>query len=511
MYYFLDNRLDPKSSGIEHAEIKRLRLFHQLGEKAQLVMCDFNRFAHDNLRLYGLTDDDYINMFDYFAGTVHYPARDLTISHLSIDQTSHISQRTHGYEVSEGNRKTLFINLMPNSEQINTVKYFNGDGNCTKQDFYDTRGFKSLTQFYATNKQELVYEQFYKPNGAIYYEISYEQRPNWLAATNIQLINFTGKNYSLMNIGEAFTIMLDHLNQNDGDKLSTFISDRSNITNLPMINMKTPARKIEHFHNIHFRDYWDPMNSPLTYPSVADTDLLRQTDLVIVPTPQQAADMKERLKTQVPIVAIPVGIVPDQQLNAPRITFQKRQPGKIIAVARLFYEKRLDDAIKAFAKAHKRIPNLTLDIYGYGDGNDNYKEEKMLKALTQELQLTDFVHFKGYQTDMRAVYNSAQLMIMSSRYEGAPLSIIEAQSHGVPVISYNTHYGPAYLIRNGVSGNIVPDGNVNALADSIITYFRDPRLQVAMSKNADENAARFSSDQVWQSWQKYVINGADLF
>ncbi|MEB3365164.1 glycosyltransferase [Lactobacillus sp. R2/2] len=272
-----------------------------------------------------------------------------------------------------------------------------------------------------------------------------------------------------MNIGQAFTIMLDQLNEQDGAEKSTFISDRSNITNVPMINMKTPARKIEHFHNIHFRDYWDP-SSPLTYNSISNNELLSKTDLVITPGKHQADDMRKRLRTQVPIVSIPVGIVPDEQLQAEHIPMSDRTKGKIIIIARLFYEKRIDDAIKAFNQAYQKNDSLTLDIYGYGDGNDNFKEEKMLKKLVQDLGLEDVIHFMGYTQDMDSVYDNAQLSVLSSRYEGAPLSIVEAQSHGVPVIAYDINYGPADLIADGQSGFIVPSGHIDELAAKITEF-----------------------------------------
>lgn len=505
MYYFLDNRLDLKSSGIEHAEIKRLQLFKQFGVKAKLVMCEFNRFAHQNLLSYRLTDDDYINMFDYFAGTTQYKGHVMKLNDLSISENYHCTKSNSNYEVYDNQRKVMEIKLFSGSEQIDTIKYFNGDGNCTKQDFYDTRGFNSLTQFYDTGNQHLVCEQFHRVDGSVYYEIAYEQRPNWLAATNIQLINFKGITYSLMNIGEAFTIMLDDLNQSDGDQWSTFISDRSNITNLPMLNMKSHAKRIEHFHNIHFRDYWDPMNSPLTYPSIGNTDLLRKTDLVIVPSPQQRDDMKQRLRTQVPIESIPVGIVSDNLLRSNPIPMKDRQSGKIIAIARLFHEKRLDDAIKAFYKSYQHNSSITLDIYGYGDSSDDFREEKMLKNLVKSLSISNVVKFKGYTQNMDAIYNQARLMIMSSRFEGAPLSIVEAQAHGVPVISYNTHYGPAYLINNQNSGFIVPDGDIDALSNKITDYFQNNQLQVKMSKASYKNSRRFSAKNVWKLWEKYVI------
>lgn len=503
MYYFLNNKLDANSSGIEHAEIKRIKLFKDHGVKAKLTMRDFNRFAHRNLPLYDLNDDDYVNMFDFFAGTINYPQKTMTIADLAIPQSGQVKEANNGYEVYDGNRKTMSITSF-SDHNINTISYFNGDGNLTKEEFYDTRGFKSLTQIFDTSNHNLVYELFLRPNGTVYYEISYEQKPNWIAATNIQLVDITKKRHSLMNISQAFTIMLDELNEQDNEQ-GTFISDRSNITNLPMINMKTPARKIEHFHSIHYADYRDP-NSPLSYTSISDTDRLSKTDLIITPGKSQAEDMKKRLRTQVPIVPIPVGIVSDDQLKAPHIPMKKRIPGKIVILARLFYEKRIDDAINAFARAYQNNHTLSLDIYGYPDRSDNCQEEKKLKKLVKDLKIANSVHIMNYVTNVEPIYNSAQLFLLTSRFEGASLVTMEAQSYGVPVISYDINYGPSDLLVDNVSGFLVPNGNVQILADKIKEYFADSNLRDKMSEGAYDNAKRFSGNEIWKSWQKYVID-----
>lgn len=507
MYYFLDNRLDAGSSGIEHAEVKRLNLFKEHGVKAKLTMRDFNRFAHSNLPLYGLNDDDYVNMFDFFAGTVNFPQKKMTINELLLPKSAQVKEVANGYEVYDGNRKTMLITLFSN-HNVNTIEYFNADNKRTKEDFYDTRGFNSLTQIFDTADSNLVYELFHRPDGTVYYEISYEQKPNWIAATNLQLVDNKGITHSLMNIEQAFTIMLDQLNESDGDEMSTFISDRSNITNGPMINMKTPARKIEHFHSIHYADYRDP-NSPLSYTSISNTDRLSKTDLIITPGKRQAEDMKKRLRTQVPVVAIPVGIVSDNQLKTPHVPMNKRISGKIVILARLFYEKRIDDAIKAFAEAYQSNPALTLDIYGYPDQSDHCKEEKKLKKLVNDLKVQNRVHFMNYATNVEPIYNSAQLLLLTSRFEGASLVTMEAQSYGVPVISYDINYGPSDLLVDNTSGFLVPNGNVQILADKIKAYFSDSEMRAEMSEAAYNNAKRFSGNEVWKLWQKYVINPAE--
>ncbi|MBA1392613.1 poly(glycerol-phosphate) alpha-glucosyltransferase, partial [Lactobacillus sp. XV13L] len=111
MYYFLNNRLDANSSGIEHAEVKRLKLFKKNGVRAKLVMSEFNRFAHSTLPLYGLSDGDYVNMFDFFAGTVNFPARVATLEDLALPSTSQVQAGANSYEVCDGGRKTMTITM----------------------------------------------------------------------------------------------------------------------------------------------------------------------------------------------------------------------------------------------------------------------------------------------------------------------------------------------------------------------------------------------------------------
>lgn len=510
MYYFLNSFIADKLSGIEHAEINRLHVFLDNKVDAKIVTRNFNRFAHHSIKLHGIKDENYLNMFDYFAGTISYSTAPITLSERFRSIHGQVRQTKDGFDIFSNNRKTMSVAMFKFSDElVDFVKYFNGDGNCTKQDFYDTRGFKSLCQYYDTADGHLVLEQFYKPSGSIFYEISYEKRDTTLAATNIQLVDLDGNTYSLMNINQAFTIMLDAINSTDGDRVSTFISDRSNVTNEPMINMKTRARKIEHFHNIHFKDYWDPMHSPLTYPSIANNELLSKTDLVITPTPQQANDMRIRLRTQVPIVAIPVGVVFNDNHNTHMVPMSERIPGKIIAVARLYWEKHLEDTIRAFAIVYKSNPRITLDIYGYGNGDDDFREEKALRKLVSTLKLDAVIHFQGYVQELGNIYDHAQLMMMSSRHEGAPLCIVEAQSHGVPVMSYDTHYGPSYLIDNHKSGEIISNGDINALALAVSGYFKNEAKMQQMSVNSYDNAKRFSERNVWSQWIKYVVNASE--
>ncbi|MFD1485406.1 glycosyltransferase [Lacticaseibacillus baoqingensis] len=511
MYYFLNNTSNYLASGIEHAEYQRLRLFKKHHTPAKIVTKTYQLNAADHLRANGVQPEDCINMIDYFCDNLDLTPQVLTIRDVTQNSPFRVVKDGEIYRCYDQQRELQRVWTKHN--KLVAVDHFDGDHQQVRSDFYDSRGFKAKSAFYATaddaQARRLTLEQYYAVNGRIGYEISYRQRQGGVVAVNhrIQLAN--GQTWSVLNSAHAFTIFLDCLNMANGGE-NVFISDRSNVTNQPMIAMQTPAIKIEHFHNIHFANYRDPMNSALTYASISETERLAKTNLIITPTVTQADDMRMRLKTKVPITNVPVGYVPAARLSMPRrsMSDQRRIKGKVIAIARLDAQKNLAEAILAFEAAHTQLPWLTFDIYGYADSGSG--EEQKLRQLVHANKLEDCVRFMGYTEDMQSVYQSAQLLLMTSRHEGAPLSLVEAASYGVPQLAYDCFYGPAYIIANGQSGYLVNYGDRAQLTARIVTIMQDTQLLQRLSDGAYQRAKDFSEDAVWQQWQDKVINNDQL-
>lgn len=508
MYFFLNNTSFYLASVIEHAEYARLRLFKQHGVDAKILTQVYQLDATDNLIANHVDPDDCINMIDYFCDNVGVTPRALTVDEVYRDSPWKRVGDGSTVHFYQGNWETRRV--YTNQGNITKVEHFDGDQQLVRRDRFDSRGFRAKSEFYATTDDPqaalLTLEQYYSSTGRVGFETSYRSRNNAVVSVNHRIQLADGRSWAVFNLGQAMTVFLDLINMDNGGH-NTFISDRSNITNQPMIEMTTPARKIEHFHNIHFADPRDPMNSALTYPSIAETNRLAATDMIITPTAQQADDMRRRLKTDVPIADIPVGYVPGAQLQNAYVpmTDARRIKGNIIIVARLSKQKNLSEAILAFAAAHEQLDWLTLNIYGYGDSEDGFQEENKLRALVQEKQLAGCVHFNGYTRDMAAVYQSAQMLLMTSEHEGFVLALLEAASFGVPQLSYDSYYGPAHVIRDGQSGYVVRYGDRPALTQHILEVMRDPELLQTLSDGAYSRAEDFSDTAVWQRWQDAVI------
>ncbi len=488
MYYFLTGSFTKNSAGIEHAQVNRLKLFREHGKNSAILTVSFNRFLHSFLHDdYGLEDEEFINLYDYFGDSVSIEELKITINDITTDTIS-------GQNVYAFNRKIMSFTQFDNGN-LNTVNYFDGDGILVQRDCYDSRGYKSLIQLFAKdegvseNSNWLSTENFYSPVGRLYFTKNYRKRGKSTVLTNMILTDLDGKMNTFLNEKDLYSFFLNKLVNESQDVL---MSDRSNITNLPMLS--TNAKKIECFHSIHFRDSWNSQ-SPLTYNSISQTELLSKLDLIVTPTPEQATDMRSRLRTSVPITNVSVGISELQK----KVPASSRIKGKIVAVARIFYEKHLDAIVRAVKQVHNQIPGITLDIYGYPDGT--HKELDKLNELISELDLQEIVTLKGYQADLSHVYDEAELLLVSSRYEGFCLAILEAMSHGVPTVGFRAPYGTNYLIQNDQNGYILDFDDIDGMAERTKEILDNSLLLERLSKGAYARAADFDKDAVWNQWE----------
>jgi glycosyltransferase involved in cell wall biosynthesis len=153
-------------------------------------------------------------------------------------------------------------------------------------------------------------------------------------------------------------------------------------------------------------------------------------------------------------------------------------------VARLDPQKNHALLLRAFARGPAFDPKAHLVLIGAGP------LRRQLEELTEKLGLTGQVHFLGLRTDIPDVLGAMDVFVLSSDYEGGPLSVVEAMAAGLPVVS-TAAGGVPELITSGKEGFIVPLGDVKGLADSMISLFKDKEarrsLGMAAARRAREN------------------------
>lgn len=167
---------------------------------------------------------------------------------------------------------------------------------------------------------------------------------------------------------------------------------------------------------------------------------------------------------------------------------------KVIAVGRYTHQKGFERLIEAWRMIADKVPGWHLDIIGDGE------ERNMLEALVGDYGLGGSVSLLHPTTDMPGVYMGASVVAMSSRYEGLPMILVEAQAYGLPIVSFDCKCGPADVVEDGVTGFLVPEGDVEALAKGLLKVMTDDALRSRMGKAAREASERYSVEAVMAKW-----------
>lgn len=168
-----------------------------------------------------------------------------------------------------------------------------------------------------------------------------------------------------------------------------------------------------------------------------------------------------------------------------------------LSVGRLAPPKGYDLLLKAWKIVQKEIPDWKLVIVGKGELEDD------LRNLEEELSL-ERVEFVGHSDDVGEYYHQASCYVLSSKYEGFPMVILEAQSYGLPVISFDCKTGPKDLVEPGKSGYLVEDGNIKKLAKCMIGFTKNLKLAEEMSAYTTKQVKKYSLEAVVKQWDKLL-------
>jgi len=168
-----------------------------------------------------------------------------------------------------------------------------------------------------------------------------------------------------------------------------------------------------------------------------------------------------------------------------------------------------------FGRLREEIKNFTLMLTSYklskayemgvklliiGDGPD----EDFIKSKIATLQLENYVQLLPFQPNVTAYIQHAKCTILTSRFEGFPMSIVESLAAGTPVIAVDCESGPREIIQNGKNGLLVPNHNEEALAKAIYNLLTDADLYDNCKKNTQKSIEHLSLTNIAQQWRQLL-------
>ncbi|MCQ2168662.1 MAG: glycosyltransferase [Bacteroidales bacterium] len=188
-----------------------------------------------------------------------------------------------------------------------------------------------------------------------------------------------------------------------------------------------------------------------------------------------------------------ISVIPNACGIRPGQAFPERSR-TVLAAGRLDAQKAFDRLILAWSKLPAELGDWRLRIVGEGPERGN------LQALIEKLGLSGSVSLSGAVSDMAEEYSKAALLALSSRYEGLPMVLVEAQTAGLPIVAMACKCGPRDVVSDGVDGFLVPDGDVEAMSARLAELMRNPELRLRMGENARRASARYDSSSVMARW-----------
>lgn len=172
-----------------------------------------------------------------------------------------------------------------------------------------------------------------------------------------------------------------------------------------------------------------------------------------------------------------------------------------IAAGRLAPVKRFDLLIEIWAKMARITCNWELHIYG--EGSLEYTEylENEIKAK----KLNKSIFLKGSHDNIQKKLSEASIYLMTSETECFPMVLLEAMDAGLPIVSFDIPTGPTHIIKNGKSGFLIPNNDVESFIQVVQKLKKDKDFRLNIGKNAKANVKEFYPDNILPMWQSFFL------
>jgi glycosyltransferase involved in cell wall biosynthesis len=171
-------------------------------------------------------------------------------------------------------------------------------------------------------------------------------------------------------------------------------------------------------------------------------------------------------------------------------SISKGRKNRIVTVGRLALQKDQKKLIDAFVLIKHQISDWKVEIYGEGPLRLELEQYCVLKGLDPESILL------GRTENPKAIYESAGIFVLPSRFEGAPLVLMEAMASGIPVVGFEDCPGVKFMIEHGVNGLLAErDEDSRELSNVILKLINDQSLRDTLARNGLETSKTFKVDR----------------
>ncbi|OZG66175.1 glycosyltransferase, group 1 family protein [Bifidobacterium hapali] len=170
----------------------------------------------------------------------------------------------------------------------------------------------------------------------------------------------------------------------------------------------------------------------------------------------------------------------------------------IISSGRLTYQKGFDMLVDVAARVLPGHPDWQWFILGEGEDRPMLEEKIVAAGIGNQLIL------KGRVENMPDYYRKAAMFVLTSRFEGLPMVLLEAKAYKLPIVSFDCETGPADIVTDGVNGDLVETGDISGMAERINLLIDDDEHRGRYAAHADEGMDCFDRDLIIGQWDRLL-------
>lgn len=220
--------------------------------------------------------------------------------------------------------------------------------------------------------------------------------------------------------------------------------------------------------------------------------LTRRSDYVITLTDRDKEQYVRRLKRKERIQAI------YNPVEASAVTPEIQKEKWIISIGRLVPQKGPEYLLKAARRILEKYPDWQWIVLGEGE------MRPILEAGIRAGHLEDRLILKGNVKDVSEYLQRSQIYVMTSRYEGLGICLLEAKAHGLPCVAFDVPMGPAELISDGTNGYLIPAFDCDRMAEKLERLIENAELRESFSLKAKLGMEKYSPDCILAQWSQVI-------
>ena len=221
---------------------------------------------------------------------------------------------------------------------------------------------------------------------------------------------------------------------------------------------------------------------------------IKRSDYVVVLTEGDLKDYREKLNRNQNITRI-YNLIS----NEFRKPIEQKRENIILTAGRLVPEKGIEYLEQVAVKIFDKYPDWKWIILGEGS------ERNRLESVIQENHLEDQLILMGNVNNVVDYLKRASIFVVTSKYEGLGMNLLEARSMKVPCVSFDVRMGPREIIHDNIDGYLVPAFDCNVMAEKIEELINDPELREQLARRAQLSMNEFETDHIVKQW-KQILN-----